>query len=217
MAYERYLKDKIKRLEELIKYSEDELKVAQNSLHQGESISNEIIKLNKQIVNLKPLDPERDLISKNIQLLAEDQANIYWNTFSLSERLEIRNKNLLIFKKFPKANQDKFAYEKLMIEYGIFINEIINEGKNIWWVDNDVLKRRKDSFLNLLKKEFENILSKRRKIILLPKEKLIELILFFEKEKFRKWYGDEEFQNLIQFKKLFNQIHDNYREDVFFA
>jgi hypothetical protein len=67
-----------------------------------------------------------------------------------------------------------------------------------------------------LKKELESVLSKRRKIFLLPKEELHKVILLFEEEKIRKWYGNEEFQNLIEFKKIFHQVHDNYREDIFF-
>lgn len=216
MAYEGYLKDKIKRLEELIKKSEYELKEAQSSLDQGELVSKEIIQLNKKIINLEPLDPEGDRITDNIQRLLEEKADIYWNYLNLSERLEIRNKSLLTFKKFPKENQEKLAYEKLIIEYGIFINDILNENKRIWWNNNNVFKRKKERFLILLNKEFENILSKRKKICLLPKEKLNGLILMFEEEKIRKNYSNEEFKNLIQFKELFNQIHDNYREDVFF-
>lgn len=216
MAYERFLKDKIKRLEELIRESENELKAAQNSLKQGELISNEISELNKQTVKLKYSDPERKQINNKVQQLLEDQTDLYWNYFNLSERLEMRKMNLLIFKKYPKVNQDKLVFEKLIVEYGIFIHEIINGNKKIWWDDNGVFNRKKSRFLNLLKEELESVLSKRRKIFLLPKEELHKVILLFEEEKIRKWYGNEEFRNLIEFKKLFHQVHDNYREDVSF-
>lgn len=216
MAYERYLKEKINALEELINKSQSELKRAKNSLQEGVTITLKINQLNKDLRKIEPTDSRRDKISEEIQKLFENQANLYWSYFTKGERLEIRNISLIAFEKIEKINPEKIFFEKLTIEYGNFINKIVNGQKNIWWVNNEVLKRRKDFFLELLREEFEKIISQRRKIILLPRERIEKQIKFFEEEKNRKWYANEEFKNLTEFKILFNQIHDNYRENVFF-
>lgn len=177
-------------------------------------IENEIILLQKEIISLGFGSERRENISEKIQLLNNKQMDLYWNAQSNREKLESRKLNFMTFRKQPKFHNETYKFETVLNHYTEMLIEINEYNKKIWWDGFNSTNR--DRYLKVIQQELQGVLKKRDEVKLLDKSIITKMLEVLSREAYRNRYANEEWLNLIEVKRLFEEVHLVKRDKVYF-